>query len=330
MVIDFKLIERATNGVISTFVEEGRLNFKRFTDKQIEYFKATVNDMNKQNKAVATSSVIIDFYTDAKRLEFSLYCTRATTRAQCYADVYVDGAMVSHHGCLVPEDAPFYILDSATDLGEGRKRVTIFLPNLFKAQLEKLILFGGQEFTPVEKDIKVLFIGDSITQGYISNFASYTYVNRLAYKNNWNALNLGMGATIFDAKDLDPDLPFIPQEIFIAYGTNDWAKSPDIEGMMREFIKKIQSTYKGIKINLITPIWRGDEEQNVSKHNLKQTFSQLQELIIRVANEFENLVVIDGLKLVPPCKEFFVEDVLHPNDLGFLIYAEGLMRELKI
>lgn len=330
MVIDFKLIEGATSGVISTFVEEGRLNFKRFTDRQIEYFKATVNDMNKQNKAVATSSVIIDFYTDAKSLEFSLYCTRATTRAQCYTDVYVDGVMVSHHGCLVPENASFYKLESLTDLGEGRKRVTIFLPNLFKAQLERFILIGGQEFTPVEKDKRVLFIGDSITQGYISNFASYTYVNRLAYKNNWNALNLGMGATIFDAKDLDPDLPFTPQEIFIAYGTNDWAKSPDIEGMMREFIKKIQSTYEGVKINLITPIWRGDEEQNLSKHNLKQTFSQLQELIKRVASEFENLVVIDGLKLVPHCKEFFVEDILHPNDLGFLAYAEGLMRELKI
>ena len=329
MQLSFDLIKTATNGVIGTFVKDNRLNFRRFTDKQIEYFKATLNDMNKPNKAIATSGVVIDFYTDATELKGSFYCSRATTRSQCFIDVYVDGQMVTHVGEKVPEEKFDYLIDFTTALGCGEKRVTIFLPNLFKAELQSLSIIGGQKFIPVKKDKNVMFFGDSITQGYISDFASYTYVNRLSYYKNWNAINFGMGSTIFDANDLDEDIPFTPDEIFIAYGTNDWTKSPDLEGMMRAYLTKLQATYKGVRLTVITPVWRGEQEEYMIKKGITQTFSELQTQIKDIASEFENVRIIDGLKLIPHYPDYFVEDILHPNDLGFIAYADGLIRELN-
>lgn len=330
MQISFEAIKKATNGVIDTFVENGRLNFRRFTDKQLKYFADTLNSMNKPSKATATSSVIIDFYTDATELKGSFYCTRATTRAQCFLDVYVNGQMVTHAGEMLNEEKADFNLTFNTYLGDGEKRVTIFLPNLFKAELQSLTLKGGQKFTPVKKDKNVIFFGDSITQGYTSDFASYTYVNRLAYKNNWKALNMGLGATIFDCADLDENLPFAPEEIFIAYGTNDWIKSPNLSGLMSEYLTKLQSIYKGVKINLITPVWRGDVTEVQNGNGEKQSFSDLQAQIKGVAKEFDNLTVIDGLKLIPHYPDYFREDLLHPNDLGFLLYAESLTKELEL
>ena len=136
MQISFEAIKKATNGVIDTFIEKGRLNFRRFTDKQLKYFADTLNSMNKPSKATATSSVIIDFYTDATELNGSFYCTRATTRAQCFLDVYVNGQMITHAGeMLKPEKTDFnltFIQKSASP---------------FSVQKEDETLFGKERFT---------------------------------------------------------------------------------------------------------------------------------------------------------------------------------------
>ena len=40
------------------------------------------------------------------------------------------------------------------------------------------------------------------------------------------------------------------------------------------------------------------------------------------------MIHVDGLSLVPPIPEFFADTNLHPNDLGFSLYAENLCRQL--
>ena len=58
------------------------------------------------------------------------------------------------------------------------------------------------------------------------------------------------------------------------------------------------------------------------------TFDGARQIVIDEALKL-NLKHIDGLLLVPPVDEFFADGHLHPNDEGFSIYAENLIRELK-
>ena len=125
------------------------------------------------------------------------------------------------------------------DFDNGEKRVTLWFPCLFETQITEFLL-DGEMFKPVEKQTKILFFGDSITQGYTSEFPSLTYTNIVTRELNAESVNQGIGAALFDATDLDEELPFSPEMVFVAYGTNDWAHSGerDFSSNAKTYIKK--------------------------------------------------------------------------------------------
>ena len=43
----------------------------------------------------------------------------------------------------------------------------------------------------------------------------------------------------------------------------------------------------------------------------------------------KGLFVVDGIPLTPHISDFFADEILHPNDLGFGFYAENLLKVLK-
>ena len=50
--------------------------------------------------------------------------------------------------------------------------------------------------------------------------------------------------------------------------------------------------------------------------------------MVEAEAEARGFYVINGLKLVPPLDDFYADRYLHPNDLGFGLYAENLIKEL--
>ena len=149
---------------------------------------------------------------------------------------------------------------------------------------------------------------------------------------NAEIFNQAVGAEVFDEKILDEALPFEPDLITVAYGTNDWAilesKEVFLDGAER-FFKKIKSIYPDKPLVYISPIWRGDYQkpfgtQDTAVGGFEESVKELQIL----AKE-NGLSVIDGSPLTPHHSDFFADQILHPNDLGFGFYAENLLRELK-
>jgi hypothetical protein len=57
-------------------------------------------------------------------------------------------------------------------------------------------------------------------------------------------------------------------------------------------------------------------------------FAACRDVVISEA-EKRGLIHIDGLTLVPPVPALFADKVLHPNDLGFSIYSENLIKALQ-
>jgi len=50
--------------------------------------------------------------------------------------------------------------------------------------------------------------------------------------------------------------------------------------------------------------------------------------IVKAEIEKQGMLLIEGEKLVPHLPEFFEDGFLHPNDIGFGIYAQNLAAEI--
>jgi len=198
---------------------------------------------------------------DALRMEWSY--SGFTIRGQFSGDVVLNDVSIT-----TPEDVKHYALLYAVIDGDfenalqisGAKTTskltiaenlsagyhTIQLIKASEASSCKVIIGGitynGSLFArPVDKELSIEFLGDSITQGYTTVFPSLTYSNVYARERNANCVNQGIGAALFDKENLDPELPFSPDKVFVAYGTNDWTHSDerDFEFYANEYIEKI-------------------------------------------------------------------------------------------
>jgi lysophospholipase L1-like esterase len=268
--------------------------------------------------------------TDAYEISFDFRVFAASSRFFYSVDLYIDGVLCDQ----------LYVMNYlrkkegsvSFSLPEGTHRVTIYFPNLMRLDLASICLTGASFAEPVPSKMKILFLGDSITQGYDAYHSSLSYVNRLSETLDSEILDQAVGGEIFDEKILDEELPFDPDLVIVAYGTNDWALQPNKETFLlaaEKFFKKIKEIYPDKKLVYISPIWRGDYQkpfgtQDTNVGAFDESVAALQSL----AKE-NGLFVVDGISLTPHISDFFADQILHPNDLGFGFYAENLLKALK-
>jgi len=219
-------------------------------------------------------------------------------------------------------------LDLCDPLGDPLTdaRVTLIFPSHFiGGAFRSLTLDDGASFEPHRFDRKILFIGDSITQGWDSGWDSLSYAWRVMRFFNADAVVHGVGggyfhASTFDFIDFDPDI------VILALGTNDFSKYQTLDELrMRaaEFMDLLAGEYKGKKIFCISPTWRAAQEKPMGH------FRECRRVVIEEALK-HGFIHINGLDMVPPDPAFFADDTpLHPNALGFGIYAENLIREMQ-
>ena len=326
MVLTFDEIKSALFGAIYTEEKDGLLTFHRFEKWQEALFLTTLDYINKPLKTHATTSMQLDFYTDATSFALDWRSVPGSGSAACYTDVYVDGVLKEHMGySAVNEERDLLLSVDLSAYGNGKKRVTVFLPNLYGMRIRSLTLCGTL-FEPAKKSCRLLALGDSITQGYTAIYPSLSYVNVLARHLNAEVLNQAIGGAHFEYIDIEHGISFAPDLITVAYGTNDWSRGRDVAGKTRNYLKTLTALYPNTPVYVILPLWRGD----VAKKDLAVIpFSELPVLIRRECEAFPTVTVIDGGDLVPHFEEFFLPDTLHPNDLGFLQYGENLYRAIK-
>lgn len=122
------------------------------------------------------------------------------------------------------------------------------------------------------------------------------------------------------------NIGFIPEIVFVAYGTNDFNAGNsllEIRQKCEDCIKKLKKLYNESKIFVISPIWRKD--CNIPKKCGR--FDDCCKLIKTVVKE-NDLLLIDGDKLLPHQEDMFADNV-HPNDFGFLKYTVNLLKIIK-
>lgn len=323
--IENELLKQAIFGAVEFVEEDDALKMHRFSKKQREFFKETENSILKPLKAPANANMVLDFYTDSTKLVFEADCKPASRKNLCNFDLYVDGTMVDSFGY---DDAEPRTVAYTRELTPGRKRITLYLPCLATAAIKCVALDEGAIFEPAKRDRKLMFIGDSITQGYISNYPSLTYAGIVMTGLNAESVNQGIGGNIFDADDLDPDLAYNPDTIFVAFGTNDWTLNLNYKENAKKYLDKLTSIYPNAKIYLVLPVWRAYAKERRIEKNLPVPFEQVHIDLEHIAGKYQNVKTVNGLDLIPHVRETLCDDGVHPNTFGFIFYGQELLKRV--
>ena len=319
MKLNEKEIKKLFLGVVEIQEENGWISPRRFTKEAIEFFKITKE--RRYFRAFSTSGITMEFKTDSEVFSFDYECFQSSAYKTFSIDVYVDGLYTKH---FLKNDIESDSGKFSIDLKKGNKKVAIYFSNFFGIKIKNVEISNNSKIMPVKKDKKFLFFGDSITQGYTTPYPSLTYSNIISRAFNAQCINKGIGGDYYYHQFLDEKPISNPDAIIIAFGTNDWSGGKDIEKNSKVFYDKLTKIYPDSKIFALLPLWRGKEgKQNVI------AFDEMREILIKVCKNYKNITLIDAIDFVPHDKNFFLPDLLHPNTLGFGIYAENVINAIK-
>ena len=301
---------------------DGGVQFFRMTAAQKEYYLG-YNNIEKANKTDSTSGVRLAFYTDSTSVKFSAKFTEGSSRAYAYFDIYENGAMIAHGGDEKENNA-----DVEAKLVAGESLVEIYFPWSKGVILTSFELDDGATVKPYVRSKKLVAYGDSITHGYDAIYPSLSYVNRLGNLLDADVHNRGIGGDVFAPELAKRDDVANVDYVTIAYGTNDWSmcKLETFEANARGFFKVIQEKYPTARVFVLAPIWRGDSERETA---MGRPIGDVYKLFCEYTKDYSNFTVVDGWNLIPHLYAFFHDQILHPNDQGFSLYAENLYKAIK-
>lgn len=313
MVLTFDQIKAITVGAVDIRSEENGIRFFKCTDKQNSAWDKLSETLGM--RARTTTGVRLDFVTDSKKM------TMTATGGKF--EIYVDELLRVQH---VLNGFTEITEEFSAPLGDQKEtyRVTVCFPSHGTGVLKSIELDDGATVTAAEHDTKMLFIGDSITQGWNSKYDTHSYAYRVSRFFNANSVIQGIGGAFYHESTFDT-IDFDPDTVIVAYGTNDFNRYKtydEFRGHVKAHLDLIANEYADKKIFVLSPIWRKDLQERPMG-----SFEGARQIVIDEANAL-GLIHIDGLKLVPPMAEFFADAHLHPDDQGFALYAENLIKEM--
>ena len=203
-------------------------------------------------------------------------------------------------------------------LPEGEKGVMIYLPADATVLIRNVEIDGP--YTPAKKNEKVLWLGDSITQGFGPLRSAQTYVSVANRLLNYDIINQGIGGYVYDKGSLMKMDGYTPDKIIVALGTNQFGceTMKDVE----EYYETLTGIYGETPILCISPLWRGDLPEQMP------ILIRFCENVKEIAGRYPSVTVVDGFTLVPHLPEYF-RDNLHPNELGCETYGRNLVEEIR-
>ncbi len=290
---------------------DGYLQAFQYSESQTEYFKNSPITFW-YDRCSASTAKTFEFTTSATKISFGYKLIWKGSEDS--VELYVNGLA----------EKVYYVKDMeeegsiSFDLSEGEKQVIIYLPADATLLVKDFDINAG--FTPAVKGEKVLWIGDSITQGFGPLRSSHTYVSIANRLLNYDILNQGIGGYVYDKNTMVPMEGYKPAKIIIAMGTNQFGSETmnDVE----EYYECLKNVYGDTPVLCISPLWRGDHSEAYD------VFVRFCDNVKKIAGQYPNVKVVDGFTLVPHLPEYYI-DKLHPNCLGMELYARNLIEAMK-
>lgn len=260
---------------------------------------------------LSCANITVDFVTNSKKLVIDIADFEGVNGYENnVAELFVNGIKtdeISSKGR--------YTFDLS-----GDSHIKILFPYYGKVILNGIEIEGNSFCEPWKYGKKWLVYGDSIMQGEMATRPSLSCVSRIAEKYNAEVLNESCAGYVCDYKMIDSAVGAKPDIITSSYGINDYRTKTfeDNKRDLFEYCKRIKDEFPLSKIYLLSPIYSKllctDNEKD--KNNIYKMFKEV--------SNYCQIPLIDGLNLIPNDAEYFRPDGTHPNDKGFLYYAERL------
>ena len=315
MKLDLDAIRQITVGAVHMEQADDGIHFYKCTAKQIEAWEQKSKALGE--RAAATSGIRLDFHTNSQSFAFRV------SKGKKF-ELYIDNLLRGQIDTGEKKTVSVALCD-ALGAPQSEYRITLIFPSHEHGVLDWVELDDGAWITPHRYDRKMLFIGDSITQGWASRYDSLSYAWRVTRHFNADSVIQGIGGAYFH-EDCFDHIHYDPDVVLVAYGTNDFGHFHTYEEFRDHASKHlalIANEYPTKTIFVLSPIWRDQREGK-----RMGSFEGCRAIVAEEAAKLK-LVHIDGLSLVPPLPEFFGDAYLHPNDEGFSLYAENLIIALE-
>ena len=291
--------------------EDGYIKANQYSQAQMDYFKSAFDFWFE--RCDASTAKTLEFSTKAEKISFDYKIIWKGSEDSF--ELAIDGLVTDIRYVKDLEDEG----NLEWELPSGEKNVIIYLPS------DATVLVKNFEAdAPVRKAVKgdkVLWLGDSITQGYGPLRSAQTYVSVANRLLNYDIINQGIGGYVYDSKSLMKMDGYTPDKIIVALGTNQYGC--ETMEAVEDYYKVLTGIYGNeIPILCISPIWRGDNAEGLP------TFFVFCDKVKKIAGSYSNVKVVDGLSLVPHLSEYYLDN-LHPNCLGTETYGRNLVEATR-
>ncbi|MCQ2589200.1 MAG: SGNH/GDSL hydrolase family protein [Treponema sp.] len=298
---------------------DGYLKSFQYTKDQIEYFKNASDFWYDRSMASTAKTIEITTKANTIKFDYKFFWKGSDDSFESMVNGVINNILyvkdLEESGTITFDLQKN--LDGIDDIEE--KKVIIYLPADATIGIKNFEIDG--DFKTAKKGTKVLWLGDSITQGYGPLRSSQTYVSVANRELNYDIINQGIGGYVYDKNCLLKMEGYKPEKIIVALGTNQYGceTMQDIE----EYYPRLFELYgKNIPTLVITPLWRGDNLEGVP------TLVKFCNKLKAILGKYPNIKVVEGFELVPHLPEYFLDN-LHPNQLGCEVYGRNLVEKIR-
>ena len=291
--------------------KDGFLQAFQYNKEQEDYFER-VSDFWFE-RCTASTVKTLEFSTKTKKCSFSYKIVWVGSEDS--VELAVDGIVTKI----------YYLRDIEKEgklefeLPEGEKNVVIYLPSDSTIVIKDFEI--DAEVIPAKKGAKVLWLGDSITQGFGPLRSSCTYVSVANRLLNYDIINQGIGGYVYDKNSLMKMEGYTPDKIIVALGTNQFG-SETMDDVEEYYVRLMEIYGNDMPVLTVTPLWRGDVP------NGEPTLIKFCNNIKEICKQYKNITIVDGFKLVPHLPEYYLDN-LHPNPLGAEVYGRNLVEAIR-
>jgi len=310
MKLSYEQVKAITFGTTNLWQEDDGIHFRRCTEEQIRTWYSIREDLG--NVSTRTTGICFDFHTDSPFARFAFAGAN-------HFDIYVDGILFQCHEATDPI--------CTVALPEGEHRVTFIFPSHSNDRpfLQYLELADGASLAPHKYDRKILFLGDSITQGWCSSRDSLSWAWNVSLALNAEMLNQGIGGSFAEPAAFPHGVDYDPDTVIVAYGTNDWSVRPTLERLKEihdRYYDLVCEKYAGKQLVGISPTYRFNTEAGRKMGSFRDCCETVKDSIRE-----HGMTLVDGFDLIPHQSMFF-KDGVHPLDIGYRTFADHLVTYL--
>ena len=332
MKIGSKELNMITLGVLKIKEENGWFSFHRFGEKLETYHSS--RGENVKNRALSTALVKLEFYTKGGNISFEYEISPGVLREYYSIDLTVDGVYQYNIAKDLNRDSDSFNFN--IDKSEKEKRITIYFPTTTRIKLKNHNI--PDDFLPHRRSRNVLLMGASYYQGYHPNHFQNTCMNVLSDALDVNMINQAIGGDCFNKDNIEKiniDVDFI----MVSYGTNDWACGRFKNGEdASEYIERLVELYPEKRIFLILPpdinylmkTKKNDDLLFEKSEGGYQTLEDVRNILISIAKNYVNIVTLNAKNYIQQYPESFYSDNVHLTDLGNIIFANNMLKDIKM